>query len=375
MTTSSLGQIIYSYIEDHLKTQKGLRPLSIKSYRDTLRLFLVFAARDAGRRIARLTLADLTFERVLNFLGYLEAERRNQVRTRNQRLAALHSFFEYTASRVPEMMAVAERVAAIPSKRTPLNETRFLDRDELSSLFAGLPATESSATRDRALLLFLYNTGARVQEVADLKVANLELDSPARVHLHGKGDKWRSCPLWEETAAQLRTLIAARKSSDASAPVFVSRSGHPLTRFGIYKIVRRRTQRLRAAQPSVHRRGIPRMCFVIPLRSICSRPASRSTSFAAGWGTPASSPPTATPRSAPKPKRPHFVPASLRSKLLRDPAQTPYGGMTKLCSIGSVLSDRYVPILPVQLPPPQPSDSSRQHNRGGHITTIMWRAT
>ena len=256
MTTSSLGQIIYSYVEDHLKTQKGLRALSIKSYRDTLRLFLVFAARDAGRRIARLTLADLTFERVVNFLRYLEAERRNQVRTRNQRLAALHSFFEYSASRVPEMMAVAERVAAIPTKRTPLNETRFLDRDELSSLFAGLPATESSASRDRALLLFLYNTGARVQEVADLKVANLELDSPARVHLHGKGDKWRSCPLWEESAAQLRTLIAARKSSDASAPVFVSRSGHPLTRFGIYKIVRRRTQRLRAAQPSAHRRGI-----------------------------------------------------------------------------------------------------------------------
>ena len=154
MITSSLGQIIYSYVEDHLKTQKGLRPLSIKSYRDTLRLFLVFAARDAGRRIARLTLADLTFERVVNFLRYLEAERRNQVRTRNQRLAALHSFFEYTASRVPEMMAVAERVAAIPTKRTPLNETRFLDRDELSSLFAGLPATESSA-RPRSRLAAL----------------------------------------------------------------------------------------------------------------------------------------------------------------------------------------------------------------------------
>lgn len=197
-------------------------------------------------------LTDLTFERVASFLRYLEAERRNQVRTRNQRLAALHSFFEYAASRVPEMMAVAERVAAIPTKRTPLNETRFLDRDELSALFAGLPAAGSSASRDRAMLLFLYNTGARVQEVADLKVANLELDSPSRVHLHGKGDKWRSCPLWEETAAQLRTLIAAHKSSDASVPVFVSRSGQPLTRFGIYKIVRRRTRALQAAQ----RRGI-----------------------------------------------------------------------------------------------------------------------
>ena len=152
--------------------------------------------------------------------------------------------------------------------------------------------------------------------------------------LHGKRDKWRSCPLWEETAAQLRALIAAQKSSDASAPVFASRSGQPLTRFGIYKIVRRRTQRLRAAQPSVHRRGIPRMCFVIPLRSICSRPSSRSTSFAAGWGTPASSPPTATPRSAPKPKRRHCELASRRSKSRRDSAEAPYGEMAKLFSIG-----------------------------------------
>jgi site-specific recombinase XerD len=256
MTTGSLGQIIYSYVEDHLKNQKGLRPLSIKSYRDTLRLFLIFAAHNTGRKIARLTLTDLTFERVVGFLRYLEEERRNQVRTRNQRLAALNGFFEYAASRVPEAMAVAERVAAIPTKRSPLNETRFLDRDEVSALFAGLPAAGSSASRDRALLLFLYNTGARVQEVADLTIANLELHSPFRVHLHGKGDKWRSCPLWEETAAQLRALIAARKSDDASAPVFISRSGQPLTRFGIYKIVRRRTRALHAAQSSARRSGI-----------------------------------------------------------------------------------------------------------------------
>jgi integrase/recombinase XerD len=256
MTNTSLGQIIYSFIEDHLKTQKGLRPLSIRSYRDTLRLFLIFAARDAGRRIARLSLADLTFERVASFLRYLETERRNQIRTRNQRLAALHTFFEYLASRAPEMVVVAERVAAIPTKRTPLNETRFLDHDELATLFAALPTKGSNASRDRALLLFFYNTGARVQEVADLTVANLDLGPQPRVHLHGKGDKWRSCPLWEETAAQLRMLLPARKTNDTSSPFFVSRSGQPLTRFGIYKIVRRRTQVLQAARPSPDRPGI-----------------------------------------------------------------------------------------------------------------------
>jgi integrase/recombinase XerD len=256
MTSIPLGQIVYSFIEDHLKTHKGLRPLSIKSYRDTLRLFLTFTAGDAGCRIVRLSLEHLTFERVVGFLRHLEGERRNQIRTRNQRLAALHSFFDYLASRAPEMMAVAERVAAIPTKRTPLKETRFLDRDEIGALFAKLPKRGSSANRDRTLLLFLYNTGARVQEAADLTVSNLELGSQPRVHLHGKGDKWRSCPLWEETAGQLRSLIDLRRPSDLSSPVFASRSGRPLTRFGIYKIVRRRTRALEATQTSAYYRRI-----------------------------------------------------------------------------------------------------------------------
>ncbi|MFZ1889695.1 MAG: tyrosine-type recombinase/integrase [Candidatus Binataceae bacterium] len=154
------------------------------------------------------------------------------------------------------MIAVAARVDAIPTKRAPLNQTRFLDRDQLGALFAELPAKGSSANRDRALLLFLYNTGARVQEVADLKVANLELGPQLRIHLHGKGDKWRNCPLWEETASQLRALINERRPGDVSSPVFASRSGQRLTRFGIYKIVRRRTRALEVAQPSAHHRGI-----------------------------------------------------------------------------------------------------------------------
>lgn len=95
-----------------------------------------------------------------------------------------------------------------------------------------------------------------MQEVADLTVANLELGPQPRVHLHGKGDKWRSCPLWEETARQLRALLDARTPSEVGSPVFASRSGQPLTRFGIYKIVRRRTQALEAAQPAAQRRRI-----------------------------------------------------------------------------------------------------------------------
>ena len=287
MTNTSLGQIIYSFIEDHLKTQKGLRPLSIRSYRDTLRLFLIFAARDAGRRIARLSLADLTFERVASFLRYLETERRNQIRTRNQRLAALHTFFEYLASRAPEMVVVAERVAAIPIKRTPLNETRFLDHDELATLFAGLPTKGSNASRDRALLLFFYNTGARVQEVADLTVANLDLGPQPRVHLHGKGDKWRSCPLWRRpllnsgccSPRERRTILhlpSSCRAPDSRSP------GSGFTRS--CGVVRKCS-----GPPGLRQTGgVSLRTFFGTLRQfICWRRASKSTLSAAGSDTPA----------------------------------------------------------------------------------------
>jgi len=245
MTPPTVGQLLYAFVEDDLKAQKGLRPLSIKSYRDVLRLFLAFVAADARRRITRLALADLSFERVLGFLRHLEAERHNRPRTRNQRLAALHAFFEYLGRRVPELLPEAERVAAIPFKRVPPPETRFLEREEMSTLFASVPARGRHAARDRALLLFLYNTGARVQEVADLRAANVELGAAPRVHLHGKGDKWRTFPLWEETARQLRLLIDDGGTvTRPDQAVFVGHAGRPLTRFGIYKIVRRHVGRL-----------------------------------------------------------------------------------------------------------------------------------
>jgi site-specific recombinase XerD len=184
---------------------------------------------------------DLCCERVQRFLQHLEQERHNHVRTRNQRLAALHTFFEYLAQRMPEMLGVCERVAAIPVKRVAPPETHFLDRDEVSALLRSVPPTGHNAARDRALLLFLYNTGARAQEVSELRVQNLDLSSSPRVRLHGKGDKWRVCPLWAETARQLQLLIQQRHDASASPedPVFVSRPSRPLTRFGIYKIVRR----------------------------------------------------------------------------------------------------------------------------------------
>lgn len=261
MSAPTLGSAVRGFFGDYLQCQKGLRISTVRSYRDCLRLFLLFVADDIPRPLTRLRLADLTAERVRHFLNNLEQERHNHIRSRNQRLSTLRVFFEYLARQCPELLCEAEYVAAIPTKRVPPPETFYLECEEIQALFACLPRTGRFALRDRCLLLFLYNTGARVQETADLRVGNLELDPPPRVHLHGKGDKWRVCPLWKETTGLLRQLIGTRRRDMAAdRPVFVSNRGQALTRYGIYKIVRRRAHQLETGSRT-QRRHISPHCF------------------------------------------------------------------------------------------------------------------
>ncbi len=233
---NEIGKIIVSFFDDYLKVQKGLRPSSVRSYRDVLKLFLNHVAGRHHRPVTRLELQDLDSEEVLLFLQSLESDRDNHIRTRNQRLTVLKTFFRYLASRVPEKIVEAERVECVPVKRCAPPPTNFMEKDEVERLLRAVPKTTSSGLRDRSLLTLLYNTGARVQEVADLRVGDLDLDGPFRVRLHGKGDKWRVCPLWPETASLLKQLVAG---ASKEAPVFVSRLHRPLTRFGIYQLVKK----------------------------------------------------------------------------------------------------------------------------------------
>ena len=249
MTAPTIGVVVHDFFLDYLPQQKGLRPSSIRSYRDTLRLFLVFAAGQCRRGVTQLTFDDLGFERVLAFLRDLEQTRRNAIATRNQRLAGLHTFYEYVGRRLPEMLRACSQVAAIPVKRCPLPETRFMARDEVDALFAKLPADGRLALRDRTMLLFLYNTGARVSEVAGLRVDQLSLMTPAHVRLLGKGGKWRSCPLWTQTAQALQQLLAERGEARPDDCVFAAMTGEAMTRFGIYKRVRRLAGDLDMQQP------------------------------------------------------------------------------------------------------------------------------
>jgi integrase/recombinase XerD len=247
-TQWTMGSLLHGFFEDYLKLQKGVSPNTIKSYRDAVRLFLQFLSRETGCRITELNLDHLTYEQVSRFLDSLEAERGNHVRSRNQRLASLRAFFEYVGRQLPERLVQAERVVSMPAKRTPPPTTPHLERDEVEQVLANLPKTGRNALRDRALLLFLYNTGARVQEAAELRISNLEFAPHPRVHLHGKGNKWRVCPLWPQTSALLQALIAEHYQPNIDGPLFHSR-GRAMTRFGIYKLVRRHTKGL-IDQPS-----------------------------------------------------------------------------------------------------------------------------
>ncbi|MCA1679689.1 MAG: site-specific integrase [Actinobacteria bacterium] len=237
--SAPIGPLLHSFFADHLITVKGLRPASVRSYRDTIRLLILYLAADKRCKITRLRLDDLTFDRVVGFLRHLEQDRGNHIRTRNQRLAAIHTLFEYIATREPQLLMVCQQVAAIPMKRVAPPETRFLERDEVQQLLRDLPSQGRLALRDSALILFLYNTGARVQEAADLRVEHLDLSEHPTVRLHGKGDKWRTCPLWQQTARTIDQLLRSQHPPATPKTAVFSARGQPLTRYGIYKIVRR----------------------------------------------------------------------------------------------------------------------------------------
>jgi|ERR1017187_1815675 site-specific recombinase XerD len=241
LNTAILGSILASFFNDYLKLQRGLRPNSIRSYADAMRLLLQFAAANSKKRIVQLGLDDLDADLVSQFLNSLGERRGNAAQSRNQRLAALRTFFEYVAHRFPDRLGQCHKVFAIPRKRTQPPETIFLERDEIEDTLARLPTVGRNALRDRTLLLFLYNTGARVQEAADLRASDIHFTPTPRAHLHGKGDKWRVCPLWEETATLLNKLMTLSAKSTSDRPVFTGTTDRALTRFGIYKIIRRYT--------------------------------------------------------------------------------------------------------------------------------------
>jgi site-specific recombinase XerD len=225
-------QLVQDYFVRRLVAQRGASARTVESYRDAFELLLGFAEQRTGRPPSALSLADLDAPLVLDFLDHLETGRGNTARTRNARLAAIHSFMRYAAVRDPASLPVTARVLAIPAKRFDRPVLGYLTREQVTAILAAPDQRTWSGRRDAALLATGYNTGARVSELAELRVRDVLLDRQTAVHLHGKGRKQRVLPLWKTTAAQLRDWLS-QISSAPGAPVFPNRAGKPLTRSGI----------------------------------------------------------------------------------------------------------------------------------------------
>jgi len=251
-----LALAIRRFLGDYLPQQRAFSTNTIRSYRDSLKLLLQFAA-GQKRRVADLTVADLMPEKIIAFLDNIEQHRGNGAPTRNVRLSAIHSFFEYLGAGWPEHLDQARRVLAITFKRTDHRTIDYLEAEELRTLLDQIDRKTVWGQRDYVLLALMFNTGARVQEAVALQTTDLRLTAPPSVKFFGKGRRERICPLWPEVARLLQQYLAdIGLDSQVAQTVFRNHRGGPLTRFGARIILQRHVQRAVAALPSLKHKRI-----------------------------------------------------------------------------------------------------------------------
>jgi integrase/recombinase XerD len=239
MTPSTLvGPLLQFFFTDYLITQRRVSPQTIASYRDTFRLLLQFVDRETGIGPTALPVASLDAEIILRFLDSLEKHRGNSVVSRNLRLTAIRSFYRMVAFRDPASAGIATHVLAIPLKRADTKVRPYLTREEMEAILASIDRTRWRGRRDYALLLTLYNTGARVSEIASLQRSQIDIAAKSFVRLHGKGRKDRVVPLWPRTAKILKEWFRELQTQPTTV-AFPSIRGEPLTRFAIHLLLRK----------------------------------------------------------------------------------------------------------------------------------------
>ena len=250
---STLGPWLRRFLAEYIVTERNLARNTQKSYRDTFALLLPFVRARTRKPVERLAVHDLTARHVLQFLDHLESDRACSVQTRNQRLSAIRSFARFVASRDPVHIEWSASIRSIASKKATPQPIGWLSKTQLNDLLEAPDRRTPRGRIEHALLLFLYNTGARVSEATRLVAGDLQTGQHdgghALVNIHGKGGKQRQCPLWPRTESVLNNLVQGREAGDA---VFLSRQQRPYTRFGVYRLV----ERCAARAPSLTGRRI-----------------------------------------------------------------------------------------------------------------------
>jgi site-specific recombinase XerD len=253
MTDSTLlGPWIRRFLLEHLVAERNLALNTQKSYRDMLMQLLPYAAAKAKKPVDRLTVDDLSPQVIRLFLLQLEQQRNCAISSRNQRLGGIHALARFIAEHSPEYLDWCAQVRLIPFKKTSRPAITYLDKSEIDALLAAPDNHTEQGRREQALLLFLYNSGARVSEAVQLKIGDIDWHAQC-VRIVGKGNKQRRCPLWPSTLEQLRVLVGER---EATEPVFLNRCHQPMTRSGIHTLVKRCADRASARAPSLLNKSV-----------------------------------------------------------------------------------------------------------------------
>jgi site-specific recombinase XerD len=235
---ASVGFWVRRFLSEHLVHERGVSRNTQQSHRDSFCLFLPFVAGQRKTDVDKLVIDDLSPNIVLEFLSHLEQARSCTVAIRNQRLATLQAFARYTGNSSPEHAEWCAEIRNVPFKRAWRTPVTHLEKEEIDALLQALDRRSNLGQRDYALLLFLYNSGARVSEAVRVVIEDLTWDSTGTgsVKIHGKGRKVRFCPLWKKAMAELRCLI---RGGEPGRPLFLNRYGDAMTRFGVHELVAR----------------------------------------------------------------------------------------------------------------------------------------
>lgn len=247
-----LPMLVESYFCDHLQRVRGASQHTIRAYRDTLRMLLIYIASEKKIEIEKLQPTDLNVETIKNYLSHLESNRANTHVTRNCRLAAIRSFFKHLIRQDPQHAEQYYRVLSLPSKKTRTCRSLYLEPEDMRLILKQQDQRTKLGLRNHALLLFLYNTGARVSEALSVRIEDLCLEHPAQVRLHGKGRKDRFCPLWPDTAKVLKLLDTVRVGLPNDF-LYLNARKQPLSRDGVAYILRQSTKAAAKHKPALGR--------------------------------------------------------------------------------------------------------------------------
>lgn len=247
-----LGHWIRRFLLEYAASERNLSPNTCASYRDMLVLLLPYVAESKGASVDTLAVTDLSAEVVRAFLAHLENERQCSTATRNQRLASIHTLARFIGAHSPQHVEWCAQIRMVPIKKGVATSVTYLEKPEIDALLAAPERSSGQGVRDHVLLLFLYNSGARVSEAASLRIGDIDWHARS-VRIVGKGKKERRCPLWANTIEHLRRL-AGQRSNDAH--VFLNRRREPITRYGIHTMVERYVVKLRTTTPQLRRKRI-----------------------------------------------------------------------------------------------------------------------